>query len=116
MSAGAIPALYRIIKSDPSEERDFYSAMMLARIPPRRPERKNPGEWAGISMFNSVEEARRRVAKYPQMGTAIAQVEGIDPVWSIVKPTGEDGHYTAWGRPGVFLLAVREILSVTDEG
>lgn len=116
MSAGAIPALFRIIKGDAPEERDFHSAMLLARIPPRPPERRKPEEWTGLSMFDSIEEARRRVAQYPRMGTAIARVESVDRTWSVIKPTGDDGHYTAWGRPEIFLPAVRGILAVTDEG
>lgn len=110
MSAGGIPPLYRIIKGEVAEERDFHSAMVLARKPPRPEERERPEEWTGLSMFDDAAEARRRIRRWPVMGKALALVEDIDPEWSIVKQTIHPGHYTAWGRPEIFLASVKGII------
>ena len=75
MSAGSVPPLYRIIKGERAEAHDFYSAMVLARKPPRLEERERPEMWTGLSMFDDPAEARRRIRRWPVMGSALARVE-----------------------------------------
>ena len=109
MSVGRIPPLYRIIKGKAAEESDFHSAMTLGRKSPRPDERERPEIWTGLSMFADPAEARRRIRRFPVMGRYLARVEGADPAWSVIKPTLYEGHYTAWGRPQVFLDAIKEV-------
>lgn len=112
MSADTPPSLYRIIKGAAAQESDFQSAMALARAPIRPPERAQPELWTGLSMFEDAEMARRRVKRFPRLGTFLARVQGSDPDWSTSRPTGDDGHHTVWGRPEIFLAAIKEIIPV----
>lgn len=112
MSAEAAPSFYRVIKEATAQERDFYSAMMVGRTPPRPDERERPELWAGVSLFDSPETARRRARRFPALGAFLARIGEPDPRWSIIKPTLSNGHYTAWGRAEIFLAAITDIIPV----
>jgi hypothetical protein len=47
MSAGAIPALYRLVNTTPPQLDDFDSWMVRRLRKPKRVERDEPGKWAG---------------------------------------------------------------------
>jgi hypothetical protein len=99
-----IPVSYRIVRSNPPTAEDFTSPMMLGK-PPQRRERQYPGEWAGLSMFDSVESARAMARRFPILGGWIATVQ-LDPRRIVARPTFGPGHYTVWGPPSALLDAV----------
>ena len=93
MSAMAlIPTLYRIVKDANPKAEDFTSPMMLGRRPQKR-ERLHPGEWAGLSMFDSKERAQSIARQFPMPGEWIATVN-LDPSLVVVWKTFGPGHYT----------------------
>ena len=105
MSGVAIlPILFRIVKSDPPSAEDFTSPMMLGVLPQRR-EREHPGEWAGLSMFDSIERARAMAQHYPRLGGWIATVN-LDIRRVVVWKTFGAHHYTVWGAPAAGLEGV----------
>jgi hypothetical protein len=100
----SISLLYRIVMSNPPTERDFTSPMMLGRRP-RRIERAQPEEWAGLSMFDSAKRARAKAREFPNLGRRIAAVN-LDPALTVVCQTFGTGHYTVWGLPATILAGV----------
>jgi hypothetical protein len=111
--AASIPLLYRIVGSDPPTERDFTSPLMLGRRP-RRIERAQPEEWAGLSMFDSVERARSKAQEFPNLGRWIAAVN-LDPELVVARRTFGSGHYTVWGLPATILASVMAVEPVSGE-
>jgi hypothetical protein len=114
MSGGAtIPMLYRIVRSNPPTVEDFTSPMMLGKLPQRR-ERQYPGEWAGLSTFDSFETARAMAQRYPVLGRWIATLR-LDSQRIVARQTFGPGHYTVWGLPSALLDAVVVLQSVDAE-
>jgi hypothetical protein len=113
MSGGIIPRLFRIVRSNPPAVEDFTSPMMLGKLPQRR-ERQFPGEWAGLSTFNSFETVRTMARKYPDLGSWIAALQ-IDPQRIVARQTFGPGHYIVWGLPSTLLDAVVALQTVEAE-
>lgn len=109
-----VPILFRIVQEDSPTVGDFTSAMMRG-IPPQRRERQHPGEWAGLSMFDSSERARALARQYPKLGTAIATVR-LDPKRVVVWKTFGPHHFTVWGPPAAGLDAIIAVESVEEKG
>jgi hypothetical protein len=114
MSGGVvIPVVYRIVRSNPPTVEDFTSPMMLGRLPQRR-ERQFPGEWAGLSTFDSFESARTMARRFPVLGRWIATLR-LDSRRIVVRQTFGPGHYTMWGLPSTLLDAVVVLQPVEAE-
>jgi hypothetical protein len=99
-----MPTFYRIVKTDPPQVADFTSREARGLPPQGRPQvhRLN----SGISVFDSLEEARRTGARFPWLGEFIATllVEDDDPVnW---EKTLGPAHFTVWAAPTVLLARV----------
>jgi len=82
--------LHRLVREDPPEHRAFVSKLI-------RGGRRFPGETpilhAGVSMFQTVEQAVSRARQIPKIVAAV-QVSGHDI--HVAKTLGP-GHYTVWG-------------------
>jgi hypothetical protein len=113
--SGAVVAsvLYRIVKGDAPTERDFLSRMMLG-FPARAIEQADPGEWAGLSLYDNPERARQTARDFPQIGSHVAAVSlvNIAPRRVVVRRTGGGGHHTVWAAPGTLLGAVTRVEAV----
>jgi len=100
--------LYRIVWTDPPTANDMTSNTALGRQP-----RGNDPEvlrlWRGISLFNSVERARRQAQRRPWHGKAFIATLVIPLTAFQLEQTRSDGHYTLWGDPHDILEYVRHV-------
>jgi hypothetical protein len=101
---------YRITKTSPPTATDFMSNLQKC-LPPRGPELRDPGEWAGISMYETIEQAAATTERYRYaIGQFVTRVDVPDGapavVRAFVKQTGGPGHYTLWACAERFLQLV----------
>ena len=111
MPSSAIPTFYRIVHADPPDERDFLPAKVLGRPSPRGADAHLLALWSdGISMFDSVERARKTAQLFPRLGSYIArlEIEPDDPNINSEKTLGP-GHFTLRGAPEMMLERVRSV-------
>ncbi len=99
---------YRITRTDTPTVNDMRSHVELG-IPLRRDDPESRRRASGISLFDSLEQARRQARGKPWLGNAfIAELEIPQDRFQIEK-TGGRGHYTLWGNPHAILSYVRRI-------
>lgn len=100
--------LYRIVLTDPPTIDDMRSYEELG-IPLRRDDPESRRLARGISLFDSLERARKQARRKPWLGNAFI-VEMVIPAGRFqIEPTAGPGHYTAWGEPGAMLDCVRRV-------
>jgi hypothetical protein len=103
--------LYRIVRTRYPSWSDFLSNQV--RDQPRRGvEITDPLEWAGVSTFDTLHEARVRAKAIPALGRYIAELRIPDPTSVLVVPSVGPGHWSIVGGPGVLLGCVAQILPV----
>ena len=96
---------WRIVRSNPPIVWDFRSNQERRR----RPRDTNPETlrlWSGLSVYASMEAARRTARSFPRIGSFLAQVrlENEDDV-RVEKTLGPD-HFTLWGDADFLLTRV----------
>src|ERR1051326_7847111 len=95
-------SFYRIAKGNPATMTDFRSRMEQC-LPPRPIEVENPGEWAGLSIYDTREQAASVSRRWRKrgIGAFIAEVRlpdvFPDGVGIVARQTFRPGHYTIWG-------------------
>lgn len=99
---------YRIVRTNTPTIDDMKSHVELG-IPLRRTDAEDLRMASGISLFDSIEQARSQARRKPWLGNAfIAELElPLDHIR--VEKTAGAGHYTAWGDPGDMLGYVRRV-------
>lgn len=100
--------LYRIVKTDPPTVDDMKSNAAKGSQP-----RGNDPEvrrlWSGISLFDSIERARRQAGRGPWHGNAyIAELRIPIDTFQLESTRGQ-GHYTLWGLPHAILSYVTQV-------
>lgn len=90
---------YRLVRSDPALEQDFWSYQQLLAAGLERPRLRTPDPCiaAGVSVFATVEgvsNVRKAFGALRSMRVASGSLSGS----GVVKETGRDGHHT-WWRP-----------------
>jgi hypothetical protein len=111
VSEPAVRVFYRIAQDARASEDDFRSRMERC-LPPRTVEVENPGEWAGLSAFDTHAQAAAVSARWRHrgMGAFVAElrIPDVSPVASgiVVRRTFGAGHYTLWGCAAAFLRYV----------
>ena len=91
---------YRVVKSNPPTERDFWSHQALG-FPLLRAEDREI--WTGISVQATEQQARQR-AKIPGLGSYIAKLVVADTsAIRVRRTTRRPGHHTLWGEPDELL-------------
>jgi hypothetical protein len=109
------------VRSDPPEARDCWSHKPLG-IPLLDPNKERL--WEGVSVFDSLEQARKKARRYPDKGQYIAvlAVESGDVI--VYSQTGRrrEGHHTLWGDPlsvwrasSTSYLSQEKMMKTTDE-
>ena len=103
---------YRIIRGDQATEDDFLSNFARGR-PHRRSEVLDPEEHRSISAFARLEDALTVQARFPRLGTSIAELElaDDDPEVIVRKASVDpnDSHHNLQGEPAAFLRRVRQV-------
>jgi hypothetical protein len=82
--------LHRLVREDPPEVRAFVSKLVRGG---RRYPAEPPILHAGLSMFETVEQAVSRARRTPRI---VAAVRLSGPELHVAKTLGP-GHYTVWG-------------------
>ena len=104
--------LYRIVLSNPPTLDDMRSYRELG-IPLRGDSPELRRLASGISLFDSLDRARKQARRKPWLGHGfIAEMELPTDRVRIEKTAGA-GHYTAWGEPDAMLGFVRRVERVS---
>jgi hypothetical protein len=101
-----LPVFFRVVKSVPATERDFFSQRTLGRRL-RHDTPENRWLWDGVSVTDTEEASRQLLLLYPILGAAIAVLDVVEDeliIWK--KTTSDPHHYTLWGSPRDLLGAV----------
>lgn len=92
--------LFRIVLTDPPTIDDMRSHLALG-IPIRRNDLESRRLAGGISLFDSLQRARKQARRKPWLGNAFIAEMAIPTDRLRIEKTAGPGHYTAWGDPGV---------------
>ena len=107
MSEGRV--LFRIVRTNTPSPWDFTSNEgrgMFLRDP--TPEARRL--WSGVSVYDTLERARKLAARRPELGLFVAAVRIPDDAAIHVERTGNRaGHHTVWGDPGRLLAWVVDV-------
>lgn len=99
-------SLFRIVRSNPPTEADFWSRQRLG-IPLVDPTKHRI--WIGVSTFQTWNAANSKALVYPDKGAWIAELHAPHASGVIrFKQTGRprDRHVTVWAEPEILLAAV----------
>ena len=102
--------LYRIIRTRHPSWSDFLSNMVRDQ-PPRDVEVADPLEWAGLSGFDNLEEARERATRF-QLGRCVAELRIPDDAPVIIRPSVGPRHWSILGGAGLLLGCVVRVVRV----
>jgi hypothetical protein len=101
---------FRIVETDQPTLWDFLSSARRGRKL-RRPNPELERLFAGISVFETIEQARLQAQKYPDLGSFIAEIEvPVDVEAVCERTTRTEGHWTIWASP---VLLLQRVISVT---
>ena len=108
-------SFYRIIADSVPGIDDFRSHAELG-LPPLR--ELTPGQrhrWGGVSMFDSIENAKAHHARSRRLGTHVAEVRLTDRGRYDAERTGRAaGHWTVWAQAEFLLASVVAIIPVDE--
>lgn len=106
--ADNVITLYRIVRTGSPTVDDMRSYADLG-IPLRRDDPASRRRAGGISLFDSLEQARRQARGKPWLGNAFIATLEIPADRFQIERTGGRGHYTLWGAPHAILSHVRRV-------
>jgi hypothetical protein len=78
-------------------------------IPLRRIDPETQRMASGISLFDTLERARKQARRKPWMGNAFIAEMAIPTDHVRIEKTAGPGHYTAWGNSNGMLGYVRRV-------
>lgn len=107
---GELRTCYRIVRGDPPTVEDFRSAAMRGRVPPdaAAEERRL---LAGVSVYRTEAQARRKARQYPALGAFVAEL-ALPPGIAVERTTPSPGHHTLWASPEALLACVVRVVPV----
>ncbi len=108
---------YRTVKRNPPGREDFLSDRDAGK---RRPRQQGLVRlWEGLSVFETLEQARQKAIAFPAQGDFIATIVIPDDSRIRYERTGRsEGHHTLWGTPNDLLqcvVAVESVRTVTED-
>ena len=108
---------YRILAIGTPTALDFTSFHELGQKPGRPLTPEAEQRWRGVSVFDTLENAKAHVGRSAYLGTFAAVME-IGPELGIAaRRTGKSkGHWTLWGSADVMLASVTAIIDLNVEG
>jgi hypothetical protein len=91
--------LYRIVRTNPAQIRDFLSER--ARGAPLKFETARALRlWDGLSVYRTREQAAVRATMTPRLGQYVAELAvPLDGSIELELDNGRNGHCTSWGDP-----------------
>src|SRR6476646_10796272 len=96
---------YRITYVNPPTLWDFTSGRDRGTAEPLHP--RHLAVWDGISVFSTLNQARRKQRLSPILGAFIARIRvPTDGSVRFERTLGGDGHHTIWGEPAYLLSLV----------
>jgi len=102
---------YRVVQSDPPTLSDFTSHAALGKAPATNdPARQRMAE--GLSVFATVNQARRNARSFRAHGRYIAEVVIDDESLTVERTGRQPGHHTIWGDPAALLRSTARVLPV----
>jgi hypothetical protein len=102
---------YRLVKTNPPELIDVTSNQAIGKALPADP--VQAALWDGLSVQNTLAQARRRVRASPMLGRYVAVIRiPLDGTIRFERTLGAPGHYTLWGDPALLLSLVVSIVAV----
>lgn len=106
--------VHRIVQTNPPKLDDVVSPQGMGDPPPT----SDPQVlrlWEGISVFRTIQQARNRALRSPNLGSYIAMLDLPDRGPIQFERTGATrGHYTAWGDPAALLASVVNVVPVRE--
>lgn len=115
MSESGYRTLYRIVLHNPPGLEDMLSHRARG-IAPRQRDTETLRLMDGISLYNTLQQARNQAAGHPWQGQgfiAELRIPNDAPV-QIERTTSSRGHYTLWGNPDDILGYVSRVLPIRD--
>jgi hypothetical protein len=109
-TSGELRTCYRIVRSDPPTVEDFRSAAARGRIPPDA-NAEDRRLLAGVSVYRTEAQARRKARQYPALGAFIAEL-ALPPQLVAERTTPSPGHHTLWAPPEALLACVVRVVPV----
>jgi hypothetical protein len=103
---------YRIVESNPPTLWDFTSLQTKGRAL-KYPSPEALRIWDGVSVSETMEQARAQLQKFPHLGSLIAEIRvplGLDI--RCERTTRTRGHWTLWASPETLLPLVVTVTSV----
>ena len=102
---------YRIVRTDPPTLFDFTSGK--GRGTPEPLSEAHRAVWDGLSVFSTLNQARRKQRVSPVLGTFIAVLRvPTDGSVRFARTLGGDGHHTVWGDPSYLRSLVVSVMPV----
>lgn len=103
---GSMVTLYRVVGSLGPTATDFQSYVALGRVPTMlEPARRRIAE--GISVYATLQQARRNARAFPGHGRFIAELSIPDGAPIAIERTGrQPGHHTIWADSAELLSYV----------
>lgn len=97
--------LFHVVTSRNPPAEDFLSLLAQGQFPKYRLEfPETYRQAAGVSCYETADQARDLARRVPYLGAFIARVFIPDDACVIeVARTGRGGHYTVWASPAYFL-------------
>ena len=110
----AARVFYRIVRSNPPTVHDFLSAMARGRVPPDA-DAEDLRLLAGISVYRTEAQARRKARQYPMLGAYVAELSvPLERSVAIERTTPSPGHHTIWAAAADLLNWVVRVASITQ--
>lgn len=106
--ADSVVLFYRIVLTDPPTIDDMRSYQELG-IPLRRTDPESLRRASGISLFDTLERARKQARRKPWLGNAFIAELAIPIGRFQIEQTASAGHYTLWGDAHAILDYVRRV-------
>lgn len=106
-------SFFRIVRSNPTRDRDFRSNAARGRQP-RNPTREVLRRWDGLSAFTSFEAALANARIFSRLENFIAELripEGGPITWE-PHPGPDQEHVTLWGTVEEFQKAVIGVVQI----
>ena len=107
----SVVILYRVVRTNPPAIDDMRSHLELG-IPLRRTDPESLRMASGISLFDSLDRARKQARRKPWMGNAFIAELAVPTDRFRMEKTAGLGHYTAWGDASAMLGCVRRVVRV----
>lgn len=111
MEGPAVRSFYRIVRSDPPGDRDLQTHQDRRGDPPAEFPEDVKRSWDALSVFNTLEGARRAGEQAPHLGKFIARFDIPEGVGVTLEQTGEESHYDLRGDKEILMNCLTGVVA-----